>query len=131
VAALEFRIETMADRTTRGVKVAGELDSATCDKLAEAVEQAIADLRVEQLVLDMREISFIDSAGLRTMLLIEQSAAQRGLALTVHPPPEEMMELLQLTGVGARLDFSRNAPASSCVTRWAIVSSAANWTQRR
>jgi anti-sigma B factor antagonist len=98
----EFGIEVEGSRVT----VRGELDSATCDRLAEAVEQALADPATESVVLDLEGVSFIDSAGLRTMIVLEDSARRRDATLEVRQPPEDVMELLRLTGIAERLSLT-------------------------
>lgn len=93
----EFRIDTLQSGSARTIKLAGELDSATYGQLVEHFEGA-ADAAAE-LVLDLEAVSFIDSAGMRAIIVIEQRARERGLSLRVIPPPEPLTELLHLTGV--------------------------------
>jgi anti-sigma regulatory factor (Ser/Thr protein kinase)/ABC-type transporter Mla MlaB component len=54
------------------------------------------------LVLDLSELSFIDSSGMRAIIIVERSAGERGLTLTIVPPPDALTDLLQITGVADR-----------------------------
>jgi anti-anti-sigma factor len=90
----------------RTIEVEGELDSGTCDPVLDAFEREIAAGALEELTLDLQEVSFIDSAGTRAVILIEQSARRRGVALVVIPPPDEVTELLRTAGVVDRIDLS-------------------------
>lgn len=100
-----FRIETGMSGPTRLIKAAGELDSGTCDALLVAFEQAIAGPGRIAVSLDLRELSFIDSTGMRSMIQIERIAGERGIALTVLPPPDDVTELLRTAGIAERMNL--------------------------
>jgi anti-anti-sigma factor len=80
------------------LKLAGELDGATCGELIERFEQLIADDPGE-LVLDLDGLTFIDSAGLRAIIVIERMARDRNVALTITSPAGPVADLLELTGI--------------------------------
>jgi anti-sigma B factor antagonist len=82
---------------------AGELDSATCARLTGALEDAIRDRDLDELALDRAAVTFIDSAGLRSLILIQQWAEREAVALAVVPPPAPLLELLGATGLDRRL----------------------------
>ncbi len=52
-----------------------------------------------EVVIDLAEISFMDSAGLRAIIVIERSAHERGIAVTIHSPAGPVADLLQVTGI--------------------------------
>src|SRR5205085_981206 len=104
-------IEEGAQAGSRAVRVSGELDSGNCDSVMEAFEQAIAS-QPSRLELDLEEVSFIDSAGTRAVILIERSARERGVELVVVPPPEEVTALLRTAGVTERVNFSATAASA-------------------
>ncbi len=58
------------------IKLAGELDSATSAELVERFEQAIPALDGRELVIDLGEVSFIDSSGMRAIIVIERRAGE-------------------------------------------------------
>ena len=67
----EFRIETfVADDQSLGVRVYGELDTATADELLEAV-RAWPD-PVSLCVVDLENCEFLDSSGIRALLLCQR-----------------------------------------------------------
>jgi anti-anti-sigma factor len=88
------------------IEVGGELDSGTCDAVLDAFGRAIAGGALEQLTLDLQAVSFIDSAGTRAIILIEQSARRRGVPLVVMPAPDEVTDLLRTAGVVDRIDLT-------------------------
>jgi anti-anti-sigma factor len=80
------------------IKLAGELDHAAAERLAEAFERTSrgADSRV---VLDLAEVTFVDSAGLRALIGIERNARERGVMLRSVSPPEHVRAVFRLSGV--------------------------------
>jgi anti-anti-sigma factor len=99
VAALpNFRLDTASIGSGTAMKLAGELDSATCGEPIERFEQLVAD-GAREVVLDLNELTFIDSAGLRAIIVIERMARERDVALTISSPAGPVADLLQVTGI--------------------------------
>jgi anti-anti-sigma factor len=106
VAALpNFRIETSSTGSGTTIKLAGELDSATCGDLVECFEQLLAGAPGE-IAVDLGEVTFIDSAGLRAIIVIERTAGERDIELTIRSPTGPVAELLQLTGIREHVALS-------------------------
>ena len=101
-----FRIDTLESQFGFTIKLAGELDSATSRKLLERFEQALAPLDGRELVIDLDEISFMDSSGMRALILIERRAEEERIALAIARPPAAVTELLQLTGIADRIPLA-------------------------
>jgi anti-anti-sigma factor len=99
----DFTIEARESGTRLTIAVAGELDSATCQQLLDDFERLLAGAVARQLTVDLRRVSFMDSAGIRALIMIQRDASEAGLAIVVLPPPSPVMELLQLTGVAERM----------------------------
>jgi anti-anti-sigma factor len=93
-----------------GIDVRGELDRATCEELLAAFRQVVAEAGTVELTLDLRGVSFIDSAGTRAVILIERLAREHGVELRVTPPPNEVTALLRTAGVIERFELSLKAP---------------------
>lgn len=96
-----FRIETLESPSRATIKLAGELDSGTLGELLERFERVLgaSDAGERELVLDLEEVSFIDSSGMRAIIMIERRASERGVWLSITPPPAELTDLLQVTGL--------------------------------
>jgi anti-anti-sigma factor len=93
------------------IDVRGELDSGTCGELLEAVESQMA-AGVRSLTLDLHATTFIDSAGMRALIMIERVAQQRGVPLAVTQPPEHVTELLRVAGLAERMRLDVPAHAA-------------------
>jgi anti-anti-sigma factor len=86
------------------VAPAGEIDLATVDELQAAIDAAATD--ADSVVLDLREVTFIDSAGLRLVL---QSSRAIG-AFGVVRGPREVQRVFDLVGLDGRLTMLDRPP---------------------
>lgn len=98
----EVRVEPGAGSTT--IVVSGELDSATHDQLAQALETEFGRQELEKVVLDLRAMTFVDSAGTRILIQAQREADRRGIALEVLSAPREVTALLRMAGVTERIN---------------------------
>ncbi len=90
------------------VRLEGELDLAT----VAAAEEAIARARRETpgpLRIDLSEITFLDSSGLRLMLRIHNLCEADGCALSITPGPRGVQRVFELAGVLEMLPFASDA----------------------
>ncbi len=83
------------DRTI--VSVAGEVDAASADRLRNAIIEVI-DGGQSEVAVDMREVSFMDSSGLRVLIAGYKAAESAGGTLTVRNPSDVVTRLLDITG---------------------------------
>jgi anti-sigma B factor antagonist len=58
-----------------------------------------------QLVLDLSDLEFMDSTGVRMILQADEYARRNGAALVVVRPPERVMRVLELVGLDDQLDL--------------------------
>ena len=76
----------------------GELDVSTAPRFNEA----LSDSRIRNchtVVVDLSELSFMDSTGLSAVLVGEMHARTRGQRFAVVRGPRHVQELFRLTGV--------------------------------
>jgi len=99
-----FRITTFQAGSGTTIKLVGELDNAACAELLARFEQVAPN--APELVLDLSEVSFIDSAGMRAIIAIEHRVAERSMSLTISPPAAAVTELLQVTGIADHVALS-------------------------
>lgn len=94
-----FTVDSQRVADTLRVTVSGELDAFTETELVHAVQDALADTDAARVVLDLTQVGFIDSSGLRALLLCRDNAQRHDLpmALTVNDGP--VPRLLHLAGV--------------------------------
>ena len=92
------------------IAVSGELDSASAPELLEAFLELALSGEAQQMTLDLGRVEFVDSAGLRALIAIEQEAGRRDIALAVIPAPEAVTQLLEVAGVAQRLRLVDDGP---------------------
>jgi anti-sigma B factor antagonist len=79
------------------LRLAGELDLGTAPQLKQAVD---AYARTGQtLVIDMREVEFVDSMGLAALVRVRHRALSRGAKLQLVRPAESAWSVFALTGL--------------------------------
>jgi anti-anti-sigma factor len=108
MAHTRFAIETAGDAEAGRLKLAGELDLASVSTLEKAVDTALAE-GVRQLVLDLSEVSFVDSSGLRMFIVLSQRAGAEGWKLTMTRPQEQAMTVFVVSGLEDNLPFAESA----------------------
>ena len=80
----------------------GELDIATTPELEQALADATAD-GVDEIVLDLRELSFMDSTGLRALAQANSRAEAAGVSLSIIRGPRQIERVLEISGLGSLL----------------------------
>ena len=83
------------------IAVSGELDLASSPALQEELDRVSADS--ELLIIDLRELDFMDSTGLSVLVRAHQRAEEQGRRLAMVKGPQQVQRLLSLTGVADRL----------------------------
>lgn len=99
----ELVIETRElSGTWRTMTVEGEIDLATADRLASALEEVRSN-DSSNLVVDLSNSPFMDSTGLKTLLLANRRFADSGreLVLAVHGGP--ISRLIDVSGVDSTI----------------------------
>jgi anti-sigma B factor antagonist len=101
-ARMEFKVSTAAVDGTGllVVSVEGDLDIATADQLAQPAEVAVNAGCA--LILDLSRCSFIDSAGLRSVLQAHHALAEVGEPMAIVAR-SQVRKMLSLTAVDLRV----------------------------
>ena len=95
--AFDVRTERRADHTR--LLVSGELDLFRETHLLRALDDVLADTTPEHLVLDVRGVQFLDSSGLRALLMCRDRARSLGVPLTLAVAPGPVTRLLDVAGI--------------------------------
>ena len=85
------------------VHLGGELDIATSPLLERTLSEA--QLRARLIVLDLRELAFIDCCGVHAILTAKSRAQQAGRRLILARGPSQVDRVLTLTGASAELEI--------------------------
>jgi anti-sigma B factor antagonist len=91
------------DSPTGVVRARGELDLETADDLADSLDARLWS-GCEGVLVDLTEVRFMDSSGLRAIVLADRALGDEGLCLAVATEARSQVEgVLELTGLRERL----------------------------
>lgn len=84
----------------------GELDIATSDALDQALAQNI------DTILDLSDISFMDSTGIRTIVGVHNRLNEAGRRLRLVVPAGPVARIIEITGLTGALDLADSRDAA-------------------
>jgi anti-anti-sigma factor len=104
--------EVTVEQRAHGVHVTltGELDISTAQRLEDDLRRAEAE-RPELIVLDLQQLTFMDSTGLRLLIMADIRARQEGRRLVIVQGNEMVQRVMRLTRLDERLDIVADASA--------------------
>ncbi len=77
------------------VSLQGRLDTGTAPDLENALKDEMDN--VKSLTIDMKELEYISSAGLRVLLSLQKTMNKQG-SMVIKNVSEEIMEIFEITG---------------------------------
>lgn len=83
------------------VSVKGRLDTNTAPELEKSLADELNE--VKELNLNLAELDYISSAGLRVILTLHKTMSGKGAKLIVSHPKDEVMEVFDMTGFSSFL----------------------------
>jgi anti-sigma B factor antagonist len=98
----QFRVEVERQGRAAVIAVTGELDLATGPQL-EAKLHDISPSDTELVVVDLRNLEFMDSTGLSIIVRAHQRLTGEGCTLGLVKGSPQVQRLLDLTGVADRI----------------------------
>jgi anti-anti-sigma factor len=98
-----FRVRTLIDGGAVTVALSGELDLAGVAELQQAIEHA----RVvgDRVAVDLADLEFIDSSGLRVLVALHNAAETHGFEYSILPGPPAVQRAFVLCGLDRTLRF--------------------------
>lgn len=102
----DFSVEINTSGTDGDLTItpSGELDLATAPVLEARLAEAESN-RPESICVDMGEVEFIDSTGLRVLLGAAGRAREGGWRFQISRPTDQVSKLLELTRSEAMLEI--------------------------
>ena len=98
-----MEITTNLTDTKATIAVEGKLTVATSPSLEEAVHQVPES--IANFDIDLTELEYISSAGLRVLVSTQKLAGKRGGAMRLLHPTDDVMEVFEMTGFDKILTF--------------------------
>jgi anti-anti-sigma factor len=90
-------ISSVLDNGTVNISLAGELDLASARQMEEQLASAERE-DPSRVVIDLGQLAFIDSTGLRLLLQADARARERGCELVLRPGDTSVQRVFEMTG---------------------------------
>ncbi len=104
-----FKVErSQISNSACRLSVTGELDLATTPILEDEVHKTLLD-GAKRIEIDLANLSFIDSTGLRMFLQLNEQAVSGGWSFLMLKPSGPVRTILQITGAGDELPISEES----------------------
>src|SRR4051812_21130667 len=100
----EFFCDVQPDRERVIVAVSGELDLAAAPQLAATIDKLV-DVGFGRIVVDLRPLTFLDSAGVHALISASDTAERRGCALSLVRGSRGVQRIFELTATDSLLDW--------------------------
>ena len=107
-------VAVTADARTVRIAVTGELDELAARPLQQAVLDALRRHRPRNITIDLRGVTFLDTAGVTTLIQSRADAGQLDCRLTLRNPQPLVYRALHIVGLLTPFglqDRSRTSPA--------------------
>lgn len=92
---MSLQIDKKQNASEVTISAAGRLDTSTAPELDKVVEESIQS--AQELVMDLKDLEYISSAGLRVLLKAQKVMRDKGGMKVIHAN-EIVMEVFEVTG---------------------------------
>ena len=98
-------IEEVKEGDYLKLKVTGKIDNFSHEEFQNAILMAFH--REKKVVIDLEEVDYVSSVGLRALLLGEKTASAKGGSMTIINAGQSVMDVFEVTGFDTILDIRR------------------------
>ena len=107
----EFSVAVQSEGSTEIVAVRGEIDIATADAVRAELNAALE--RGRPVVLDLREVEFMDTQGLAVVIEAQQATSGDGSRFAITRAPDNVHRLFDMIGLTPRLTIVDDPTATA------------------
>jgi anti-anti-sigma factor len=100
-----FSFATTVDGRRANVALRGELDLLATSELEPELTRLAEEPGVDEVALDLRDLDFLDSSGLRSVLLASRLLGENDRRLVLVRGPSPVQRVFELTRMTERLEF--------------------------
>lgn len=97
-----MEINKIRDNDKLTIAIAGEIEAGNSDELEQSVLDSLDG--VNELILDLKDVEYIASAGLRVILQAKK-AMGKGKVFKIVNAQEDVMEIFEMVGFLDIIDF--------------------------
>jgi anti-anti-sigma factor len=107
-----FDVTTEQRGDTVHLRLSGELDISSAAKVEDELARVEPD-RPGVIVLDLRNLAFMDSTGLRLLIAADTRAREQDRRLKIIKGPEPVQRVFRITRLEERLEIVDDVPAET------------------
>ena len=101
-----MQIKTEINNSKLFISLSGRLDTITSPQLEEEINSISLD-KIEIIILDVKELEYISSAGLRPVLKVHKKMTAQGGQLKLINVNDMIMDIFDMTGMSDFLDIEK------------------------
>ena len=101
----DFALRTQAREASLEMVLEGELDMTAAFNLESSFDARLAVGDVRSVVLDLGDVTLVDSAGIGALLSIRERAGQLGIGFAVSRVSKPVRRIVDLMGVSETFDI--------------------------
>ena len=103
---MNFKITADNKDETCMIAIAGSLDSGTCAAAEQKIESTLAknDGKTEKIILDLKNLRYISSLGLRILFKLAKEYPSR---VDIINTPSDIMDVFKMTGIDKTMNVSK------------------------
>jgi anti-sigma B factor antagonist len=105
----DFFCDVRPERDRVIVRVVGELDLAAAPDVGITIRELLG-AGFTSIVVDLRELTFLDSAGVHMLVAAERSVAGHDGTLSLMPGPRSVQRVFELTGTDTLFALGAGLP---------------------
>ncbi|MFD0902132.1 STAS domain-containing protein [Actinomadura sediminis] len=109
-APAPLQVAVRHDGSTTTLRLRGELDLSTADRLRDDMAVLLAEHDPHRLLLELSDLTHIDSSGLAVLVWAHRLLTGRGRRLLLHHPRRRVQRVLHVTGLHTRLHITEARP---------------------
>jgi anti-anti-sigma factor len=106
----DLKIDPRREGSVATLALAGEFDLAGIEQFESAISAVEAE-DPDVIVVDLTDIRFMDSSGLRALVMADRRARKAERRLAIVPGPRTVRRVFEITQLDEALDLIENASA--------------------
>jgi anti-anti-sigma factor len=107
-----LEVKTSSDGDSVRLSLSGELDLSSAPRVEEELRK-VERQAPPLIILDLRELTFMDSTGLRILVLADSRARDAGRRLQIIPGSDTVQRVFHVTGLDHHLELVAEEPGAS------------------
>jgi anti-anti-sigma factor len=101
---LRLEREVSGDGSSVRLRLDGEVDVSTAHLVEDALLPAL-DLRCTRLIMDLADVEFMDSSGIRVLVVTRNALDERGAEMVIVDAKDHVRRVFELSGLSGAFTF--------------------------